>query len=250
MKTLAAFLLLASSAFAAEVTLAWDANPEPDISYRISYGTAAGIHPTSVEAGRNLEVAVPDLAEGVTYYFIAQAVAPDGRTSLPSNEISYTIPKPSNAWTVKFVDDEQADGYAAELAIDGNPATFWHTVWREGQPQTPMPHEIQIDMGAVKTLSGFSCLPRQDEWEGSNVKAYEFYLSLDGIVWYSPVSSGEIPQGKQLFTAIFPARSARYFRLVALSSHDGKQSSSIAELNVIETAMDPLPTTPKALRIK
>ena len=241
---------LAYMALAESVKLAWDANPEPDISYRVSYGTTTGNHPNVIEAGKNLEVIVPDLSPGTTYFFVVRAVGPDGLISPPSIELGYTIPRPSpKGWVVKFVDDEQADGYGAELTIDGDPATFWHTVWREGQIYKPMPHELQIDMGAAKTLSGFTVLPRQDEFDGSNVRAFSFFTSLDGTNWGEPAASGELAQGKQLSTVPFPARSARYFRLVANSSQDGNQAASIAELSVIESGPPSPPSAPRGLRI-
>lgn len=250
MKHLAIILLLAARAFAAEVTLAWDPNPEPDIAgYELSYGVEPGKHTVTTPTTATQHT-LTDMTEGTTYFFVVRAKNQAGQLSPPSTEIIYTIPKPSpNGWVVKFVDDEQADGYGAELAIDGDPATFWHTVWREGLPQTPMPHEIQIDMGAAKPVSGFTYLPRQDEFEGSNVKGFEFYTSLDGVTWGDPAASGELAQGKQLSTVPFPSRSARYFRLVVTSSQNGGQGASIAELSVIESGPPVPPSAPKGLRI-
>jgi hypothetical protein len=254
MKTIRHILLLlyclAYMALAADVKLAWDANPEPDVSYRVSYGVTSGNHPTSIEAGKALELTVPDLAPGTVYYFVVRAVGPDGLISPPSAELSYTIPKPSPwGWIVKYVDDEQADGYGAELTIDGDASTFWHTTWREGLPQKPMPHELQIDMQAVKTLSGITLLPRQDEFSGSNIKGYQFYLSADGTNWGEPVASGEIPQGKQPAAVTFPAQPARYLRLVILSAQDGNSAASLAELNIIEATAPVPPAAPKGLRV-
>jgi hypothetical protein len=241
---------LAYMAGAAEVKLAWNANPEPDVSYRVSYGTSTGNYPTTLEVGKALEITVLDLSPGTAYYFVVRAIGPDGLISPPSAELAYTAPKPSpQGCVIKYVSEEQADGYAAELAIDGDPSTFWHTTWREGLPQKPMPHELQIDMQAVKTLSAITLIPRQDEWEGSNIKSYQIHLSLDGIHWGEPVASGEIDQGKQLTKIPFPAQSARYLRLVILSSHGGGQSASIAELSVIEPAPVSPPSAPRSLRV-
>lgn len=241
-------MLFSAIVSAAQVKLAWDANPEPDVvSYRISYGqTPDALNQARVVEGTTLTL---DLEPGA-WFFAAQATNAGGLSSPPSPTIAHTVQPPSPwGWIVKHVSDEQTDGYGAELAIDGDANTFWHTSWREGQPQKPGPHEIQIDMGAVKLLSGFTYLPRQDEYSGSNVRAYDFHLSLDGTSWGEPVASGEIAQGKQLTTITFLPRSARYFRLIAKSNHDGTQSASIAELNVIEATAPAPPATPKGLRV-
>lgn len=254
MKTIRLTLLwlycLAYMLFADTVTLAWDPNPEPDISYQVSYGLASGQHVENLPLVTTTEATTPDLVPGTTYYFIVRAVNSKGLMSPPSNEISYTVPEPNlNGWVVAGVSEEQADGYAAEFAIDGDPSTFWHTLWRDGYTPAPLPHFIAIDTRAVRTIGGFTYLPRQDVFQDGEVRDYEFHLSLDGKAWGLPVVSGTMSLGKSLQTISFDPRQGRYFRLTIKTSAGDKPAASIAELGIIEALPLAPPTAPRNFRI-
>ena len=115
-------------------------------------------------------------------------------------------PLAKGAWRLLYTDSENPDGPATN-AFDNNPATHWHTMWWSSRP--PHPHEIQIDLGARYTLSGFTYLPRQD---GSNgrIGNYRFYVSSDGSDWVQ-VATGTFPDNGNLQTVTFtvpPARQA------------------------------------------
>jgi uncharacterized repeat protein (TIGR02543 family) len=75
------------------VTVAWDANTEPDIAgYKVYYGTASRNYSNVIDVGKVTSFSVPSLLEGTTYYFAVIAYsAPDGPSDY-SPEISYTIP--------------------------------------------------------------------------------------------------------------------------------------------------------------
>ena len=47
----------------------------------------------------------------------------------------------------------------ADLAIDGDPATIWHTNW---EPPAQPPHELILDLKKPVRLQGLTYLPRQD----------------------------------------------------------------------------------------
>jgi YHS domain-containing protein len=82
-----------SIAGAADVGLAWNANPETDIaSYRLSYGTSPGQYNQVKEVGRDTRTLVTNLEAGRTYYFAVAAVNYAGMQSDPSTEVSYQTP--------------------------------------------------------------------------------------------------------------------------------------------------------------
>lgn len=82
-----------SIAGAADVGLAWNANPETDIAcYRLSYGTSPGQYNQVKEVGRDTRTLVTNLEAGRTYYFAVAAVNYAGMQSDPSSEVSYQTP--------------------------------------------------------------------------------------------------------------------------------------------------------------
>lgn len=87
------FLPFHSTALAAQISIAWDANTEPDLSgYRVYYGTSSGQYTTSVDVGNNTHCVISGLAPGVTYYFAATAYDTEGNESGFSDEIVYSVP--------------------------------------------------------------------------------------------------------------------------------------------------------------
>ncbi len=82
---------IATHALAAQVTLAWDASPEPDLAgYKIHYGTASGSYSAHLDVRNVTTYTVTGLAEGQTYYFAATAYDEAGNESSYSNQVSYS----------------------------------------------------------------------------------------------------------------------------------------------------------------
>ncbi|MBT8489688.1 MAG: fibronectin type III domain-containing protein [Deltaproteobacteria bacterium] len=74
---------------AAEITLAWDQNSEPDIAgYRVYYGQESHSYTNVVDVGNYTSCVIADLEDGGTYFFAATAYNTDGFESGYSNEIS------------------------------------------------------------------------------------------------------------------------------------------------------------------
>ncbi len=88
------FLLSPSLCSAAQITLAWDPNPEPTVSgYRVYYGTASYYYTAVVDVGNQTALTISGLLPGVTYFFSATAYSEStGDESYFSGEIAYTVP--------------------------------------------------------------------------------------------------------------------------------------------------------------
>jgi len=75
------------------VTLAWDPNPEPDVSgYKIHYGNASRNYPYSTNVGNVTTATVYGLQEGLVYFFAVTAHNTSGLESDYSNEVTNSIP--------------------------------------------------------------------------------------------------------------------------------------------------------------
>lgn len=84
-------VLLAGSAYSADVTLEWDPNTEADLAgYKIHYGTTSGQYVQHVDVGNVTHYTITGLSDGV-YYFAATAYNTSGIESAYSNEISTEI---------------------------------------------------------------------------------------------------------------------------------------------------------------
>src|SRR5262245_25038065 len=148
LRSLLVLLACLSLAFAAttvqaeQVQLAWDAplqadgTPIPNLAgYKLFYGSQSGQYPTMIPVGMVTTYTVTSLSAGQTYYFAAKAYDSNGTESAFSNEVSVTLPTlPVDnipQLRVVSVDSQELVGEngAATNAIDGNPATFWHTEW-------------------------------------------------------------------------------------------------------------------------
>ena len=87
-----------SGAWAADVTIAWDANTESDLAgYMLFYGTTSGSYPNSIDVGNTTEYTLTGLVEGTTYYFAAKAYDTSDNASDYSQELVYTVPSANSA---------------------------------------------------------------------------------------------------------------------------------------------------------
>ena len=146
---------------------------------------------------------------------------------------------------VVSVDSQDTAGgnYAAANALDGNPATMWHSEWFLRTP--PLPHTLVLDLGSRYLVDGLQYVPRQDGNPNGTIAGYAFYVSDDGITWGSAAATGTLAANTSEKTVRFTAQAGRFVRLVALSEMHGHPSyTSAAELNIFGTAAPaPTPTT-------
>nr|BFE71322.1 hypothetical protein GCM10020092_046230 [Actinoplanes digitatis] len=135
---------------------------------------------------------------------------------------------PQSQLKVRSVDSQETTGPPTN-ALDGNPATHWHTQWVAADPKHP--HQITLDLGATYSVTGLSYLPRQNSTNG-RIARYEVLVSTDGTNWGTPVAKGTWPNGTVEQTVTFAGKTGRYVRLRALSEVAGRAWTTAAELNV------------------
>ena len=132
-------------------------------------------------------------------------------------------------WTAKA--DCSYEGNEPEMAIDNNPETIWHSDWAD--EKMVQPHYLQVDLGELLELRGFSYLPRQDSWNG-RIATYNFEVSTDGKNWVTAVENGRFGYSNERQEKMFDkAYKARYIRITTLREMRRNFYSSIAELGVI-----------------
>lgn len=137
---------------------------------------------------------------------------------------------PCSGWKLLSVDCYQS-GSEGEKAFDGDPNTHWHSRWGE---ENPLPHHLQIDLGAVYEVNGFAYLPRPDGGNGI-ILGYDFFVSANGKDWGKAVASGEFHK-KEINKVYFPScPGVRYVKLVARTEANGSlYLASVPEIEVFQ----------------
>lgn len=125
--------------------------------------------------------------------------------------------------------------FPANMAIDGQSSTMWHTPW-DGDVKAH-PHSIAVDMGEVLLLKGFTYQPRTDGSFSGTVLSFSFETSMDGKKWEKTLREASFAnminnpsRQKVLFET--PV-SARFFRFTSHSGIYGEAWVSVGELGVI-----------------
>lgn len=109
-----------------------------------------------------------------------------GRKSASVNEFEVLdgtgYPIPLSVQSIHSVSSEETvDEYApAFYAIDGDPATYWHTEWGAVEPNYP--HQITIDLGSIRSIGGFLYDPQTDPNSG-RIRNYQVHYSSDATNW-------------------------------------------------------------------
>ena len=195
--------------------------------------TTDGSVPTAASPVYHAPVALP--ASGVVK---AARMLADGRLGVTGSR-SFLGLSP-RGWKVLSVDSEEtAQGNnAAARAIDGDPATFWHSKWDGPKTGT---HVIAIDMGQAQRIAGVAYLPRQDDQLDGTVENFRFETSSDGVAWTVAVDKGtfaNVRNNPDWQQARFAPVTARYFRFTALDDVWRNGATNAAELSVIPASAE------------
>ncbi len=122
-------------------------------------------------------------------------------------------------------------GYGPELAINDNPADFWHTPWEVEIPSYP--HWIMVEFDEVRTIDMLIYTPRAGVWE-QFVTEYEVWISPDE----NPYNLVKVDDGSWEYgpfaRSTFDATEAKLVKLVIKGRYDGETdgvTSAVAEID-------------------
>lgn len=137
-------------------------------------------------------------------------------------------------WRVVSASSQEPDTTAA-MAIDDDVDTFWHSQWRDAQPQPP--HELVIDLGATVETGGFIYLPRQDAARGRCCASRgRVWLGDTPANWGQPLldtSFDNIAANPIEQVVAFAQRArGRYLRVVFDATADGAPFVTAAEIGL------------------
>ncbi|WP_189260385.1 endo-alpha-N-acetylgalactosaminidase family protein [Trueperella pyogenes] len=140
---------------------------------------------------------------------------------------------------------EPAPNGPAVAAIDGDPATYWHTQW--SPTEVGYPHHITLQPKAAQdktcTFTGLEYTPRQSQANG-RMKTYEIYVSSDGQNWGNPVAKGQFTDGTVPTVVELPATEGKFVKLVGLDAQNGKAFGGAGEIRLGGTCGEKVDPTP------
>ncbi len=88
------FPLVAPARAATSISLTWNGSSDPEVTgYNVFYGTNSGNYTASLNVGNSTTATLPALTSGATYFAVVTAYNAANLQSLPSNEISFTVPE-------------------------------------------------------------------------------------------------------------------------------------------------------------
>lgn len=133
---------------------------------------------------------------------------------------------------IAFASSQEPDEGDAAYLVDGDPSTFWHTMY--SITLAKYPHWVDFDAGKQKVIKGFTYLARQDGSLNGCIKDYEIYVSNDNKTWGEPILKGYFEKTAKLQKVMLnkPVK-ARYFRLRALNEQNGQDYASGSEFTLI-----------------
>lgn len=133
---------------------------------------------------------------------------------------------------IAFSSSQEPDEGDAAYLVDGDPSTFWHTMY--SITLAKYPHWVDFDAGKQKVIKGFTYLARQDGSLNGCIKDYEIYVSNDNKTWGEPILKGHFEKTAKLQKVMLnkPVK-ARYFRLRALNEQNGQDYASGSEFTLI-----------------
>jgi len=185
----------------------------------------------SADLARDLDTrpAARQLRHSLLDYMVSDEFDPRIEVTIDQLRSLYREPTVLERLGATVTADSAHAGYEAPLAIDGDPATIWHTRWG---PSDPLPHHLIVDLKDVRQVGGLTYLPRQDMANG-RIEEYEVHVSRDGQNWQL-VASGRWPNSADLKTVRFERPvTTRYVKLLALREVSEQAFTSAAEVGVL-----------------
>lgn len=134
---------------------------------------------------------------------------------------------------VGFSSENFPNGRLAAYAIDGKSRNLWHTQFSGGIKKHP--HQITIDLGKQRTITGIRYLARQDGgWNGAFAET-EFSFSGEDSKFGPPQLSTTFKKSRSIQKVELPQPvTGRYVQIRILSEVNGGPWASAAEIGFIE----------------
>ena len=155
------------------------------------------------------------LAMAMVFGLLSGGFAPALASDTDPSDNSWDIPLSNLAVSCG---DYEPDGGASEgpanLAVDNNNATMWHTDWQGTSREN---HWFQFQVNGDYAVNALRYLPRQTGNSNGTITKYEIRVSDDGET-FTTVAEGNWAADSTWKIAEFPAQNAKYVRLYSIDA--------------------------------
>lgn len=139
--------------------------------------------------------------------------------------------KDKSGWQIDAFSSEATAGEGsnglANLVMDNDPATYWHSCWSGCNENYDYPHFLTIDMGSMENIEGLAFAQR----DGSRkVKDLEILISSDNISWKGLGDFVLADHANTQSVALSQSEQCRYIKINMKSAHDGQTFAALAEV--------------------
>jgi hypothetical protein len=165
-------------------------------------------------------------------YMNSKRFRPAARVDAAQVSALIAVPTVAARRDIKATASSAQPDHEAELAVDGDLTTMWHTPWQPNE--IAFPHDLVLELRQSTKLSGFRVSLRQDGNRNGFIRDYEIYLSADGVNWGEPVAKGTFAaDAKPKEIRLSAAQAARFVKLTARSGHAAGPWAAVAEFEII-----------------
>jgi len=171
---------------ATSVTIAWDPNPEPEVTgYLVLYGTQPGVYSGRVDVGVRTECTLLSIPEG-TYYITVEAYTADGIISAPAAEITTVVKN-------RLLPTTAAPDFDGDRRSD---LVLWHASTGQWSRLSSKTGLTEVPDSGMR-FGGLGDVPLSGDIDGDRVADLIVWRGSTGTFYWLTSSSGYTAGGSQ-----------------------------------------------------
>lgn len=138
----------------------------------------------------------------------------------------------TSSWTVLSASDESGDHGGKGALLDGDPATFWHSAYADGD--APLPHWAVIDMQSEKKISRIEVYRRVGNTDTRSVELYVSDQPDGNAANWTKIGNGTFGDGDSMSILVLESvdtQKGRYLKML-LPDSNREPYTAVAEIYV------------------
>ncbi len=166
----------------------------------------------------------------------------DTTTQIPNDDIAVAFKSfdytDRSSWSITANSVTSNTERKADKMIDGNENSYWHSYWPYNL-SAQGPHEIQVNMGATKTVNGIYIFSNRDHKDQYRPKKINVLTSTDGTNWTTAIEGYTVASyndAERIKVDFSNSLSITYFKVQVTETYtntkNGEDNLIIAEIDI------------------